>query len=446
MDRRKFIKNTLLTTGAGTLLQACGGSDSNIKKKNGKTKVVLIGVDGANWPTLDPLIEQGKLPFWKSLKEQTAWTNLETFRPTKSSVVWTSIATGKRMEKHGILDFTYLNKNNIEVPFSGAERREPAFWQILDSFKKKSIIVNWFVTHPPDKINGIMVSDVFRMVMYRKKDKMDQYKNSVHPGIYFHKLVKLGDRNYERVLKNAGIPDYPAKYTELHEGANFKNVPILKTFRALAVQDNFAATVAKELFRTKDFDMFASYIRMPDLIQHFSTRMFTKEYNKEVVEALKSGKMTPEKHKEVINNIAKIIEPAYTFAEDLIKNLMSFKKYEDAYFIICSDHGFSLYPGGYNHYDLPEHMTPPPGILMVKGPDVKTGHFSSPASVYDITPTILNLFNVPVGKNMDGKVLSSIFKKNRRIKYKTYKLKSQKKRDSKVDQDTMDQLKSIGYI
>jgi len=263
MRRREFIKNTLLVSSTAALAQACstGGTDSG-NPENKKVKVVLIGVDGANWPTLDPLIEKGHLPFWKKLKEETAWTEFKTFKPTKSSVVWTSIATGTSMLKHGILDFTFLDKNKIEVPYSNTERREPTLWQILSDYRKKSIIVNWFVSHPPDKIDGILVSDNFRRVVARPLDKIDEYKDSVYPSIYFHKLLNLGQRDYREVFKQTGLPDYPTQYEQLHPGTSFRDVPILQTYRSMAVQDHFVANITKELYRTKDFDLFATYIRM----------------------------------------------------------------------------------------------------------------------------------------------------------------------------------------
>ncbi|MCP5049177.1 MAG: hypothetical protein GY940_18555, partial [bacterium] len=406
------------------LLSGCNSGKTEPKNKK-KIKVVLIGIDGANWPTIDPLIEQGKLPFWKQLKEESAWGNLKTFRPTKSSVVWTSVATGKRMEKHGILDFTFLNKNNKPVPFSNAERREPAIWQILDSFNRKCIVINWFVSHPPDEIDGITISDNFRRVVARPPEKAEDYLESVQPTIYFRKLLKHANRNFSNVLERTGLPDYPQIYTELHSDKDFRDVPIMKTYRSLAAQDSFVANISQELYHTKEFDFFATYIRMPDLVQHFSARLFEKEYLEELIAALKGGTLSGEKRRETLLKISAILEPAYRFSEDFIKSLVSYKKYKDAYFIIASDHGFSLYPGGYNHYDLPEGMEPPPGILMIKGPGIQTGVLSS-ASVYDIAPTILTLFGLPVGKNMDGKVLNSALKSNRRAIFKTYKLDKNK--------------------
>ena len=445
MKRRDFIKNSLLMSGALLPVLSCS-SGSAVTDNKKKIKIVLIGVDGANWPTLDPLIEKGVLPFWKQLKEESAWANLKTFKPTKSSVIWTSIATGKKMEKHGILDFAFLDKNNIKVPFSNVERREPAIWQILNEYNKKCIVINWFCSHPPDEINGIVISDHFRRVVARAEEKIDNYIESVYPSIYFHKLIKYMQRDYREVFKETGLPDYPELYTQLHPDKDFRQVPILRSYRSMAKQDFFVTNISKELYRTKDFDLFATYIRMPDLVQHFSARMFDDKYTEELVAALKSKSLTKEQHDEVIRKIANIIEPAYKFAEDLLQTLITYKKYKDAYFIIVSDHGFTLYPGGYNHYGLPDEYEAPSGIFMIKGPGVRTGYLPA-ASVLDIAPTILNILDLPVGKNMDGIVLHQALKLNRKMKYNVYALKKKlKRKKSEADEEAMKELESLGYI
>jgi predicted AlkP superfamily phosphohydrolase/phosphomutase len=105
-------------------------------------KVLVLGFDGASWDTIEPLIQAGKLPILERLRSESAWGPLETFKPTKSPVIWTSIATGMTMEKHGILDFVYLKENDLPVPFENSERREPSIWQILDHFGKRSVVVS----------------------------------------------------------------------------------------------------------------------------------------------------------------------------------------------------------------------------------------------------------------------------------------------------------------
>ena len=86
---------------------------------------------------------------------------------------------------------------------------------------------------------------------------------------------------------------------------------------------------------------------------------------------------------------------------------------------------------------------------MALGPKVKKGRFGI-ASVYDIAPTILHMFNLPLGKKMDGRPLKEIFKFTRKTRYKTYiqrpYKRKRKKRDKEMDKKTLEEFKSLGYI
>jgi len=53
------------------------------------------------------------------------------------------------------------------------------------------------------------------------------------------------------------------------------------------------------------------------------------------------------------------------------------------------------------------------GVFIAYGPDIrKDGKELKNLVIYDITPTILHMFGLPVPKNMDGRVLIEIFEKN----------------------------------
>ncbi|RLI97343.1 MAG: hypothetical protein DRP00_04135 [Candidatus Aenigmatarchaeota archaeon] len=64
------------------------------------------------------------------------------------------------------------------------------------------------------------------------------------------------------------------------------------------------------------------------------------------------------------------------------------------------------------------------GIFIAYGPDIKdTGEDIGRARIVDLTPTILHMFNLEIPEDMDGKVLTNIFKPNspiakRPIKYR----------------------------
>ncbi len=69
-------------------------------------KVLLIGWDSADWEMIDPLLQSGQMPALAQLLKGGVRGNLATIQPVLSPMLWTSIATGKRADKHGICGFT----------------------------------------------------------------------------------------------------------------------------------------------------------------------------------------------------------------------------------------------------------------------------------------------------------------------------------------------------
>ena len=442
MKRRDFIKQSI-ALGAGLSAFYCG------KREKNSPRVVILGFDGANWPTIDPLIKKGKLPYLKKLKEESAWSYFKTFRPAKSSVVWTSIATGKSMLKHGIMDFYFLKKNRVKAPYSNSERREPTLWQILDSYGKRSVVNNWFASHPPDKINGIIVSDHFRRMLLKPQDKMINFRKSVSPRSYFDVLKKFAVPNYnfQQVQEKINVPNfkdiYMKKFSLKHINENF----ILKNYPAFLKMESLVEDVSYYLYNHSTFDFFATYFRLPDLTQHIVLRLMDEDIRNKLISAFKNNTVNPSLIEEATLKVSDILEPVYQYMEKIIKTFITNEKHKETYFFLMSDHGFSFYPGGYNHYNLPEGYEPPDGFFLAKGPGVKPGEYRD-ISVYDIVPTILYAFNLPVGIRMDGRPIKKIFKFSRKIKHKSYQLNKNKKleRDDSSDKDTLKELKTIGYI
>lgn len=429
-----------------SLLLGAGCGEKSVQIED--IRVVVIGFDGASWVTIDPLIKAGKLPFLKQLKESSAWADFKTVKPTKSNVVWTSIASGKTMLKHGILDFVYLKKKGIKVPFSKSNRLAPMLWQILDLYQKRSIVLNWWVSHPPDKINGVMISDHFRKIATTGREFLEEYRSSVYPPDRFDELVKFGDQNrkYLKVLKKTGLPDYIAMYYQHYPKRNHHKIPVLNVYPRLIKYDATIEAASRYLARREEFDFLATYFRFPDIIQHFVTQFVEKDFN----ERLSNLDFNAPDSEAFLNNatqkISELMEPAYQYMELILKQYMSNPKFKDAYFFIMSDHGFSLTPEGYDHYHLPTGFEPPDGFLIIKGPQIKKGKISH-ASIYDIAPTVLNLFNLPVGKNMDGRVLREIFNLKRKTRFRIYNLKKENvPNDERYNREALKELEALGYI
>ena len=70
-----------------------------------KNKVLLIGWDAADWEIIGPLIAKGQMPALKSVIDRGVYGNMSTMNPPYSPMLWSSVATGKTPDKHGVLGF-----------------------------------------------------------------------------------------------------------------------------------------------------------------------------------------------------------------------------------------------------------------------------------------------------------------------------------------------------
>ncbi len=100
------------------------------------------------------------------------------------------------------------------------------------------------------------------------------------------------------------------------------------------------------------------------------------------------------------------------------------------------------------------HINAPPGILLAKGPGIRQGVRINSAHIYDFLPTLLYLARIPIGRDMEGDVLKSIFEKqftmHRPVSYvDTHTHQEQKEETFAVqpgDSLIKDELKALGYI
>lgn len=122
-------------------------------------KIVIIGLDGATWNVVHPLISRGKLPAFRRLIENGSYGNLNSTIPPLSAPAWTSAFTGVNPGKHNIFDFFTIRNDTYELRnVTSNDRKVPAIWNILDAYKMTSGIFNIPMTYPPEAVNGFMVA------------------------------------------------------------------------------------------------------------------------------------------------------------------------------------------------------------------------------------------------------------------------------------------------
>lgn len=112
-------------------------------------RVAVIGLDGADWRVIDPLMAAGVLPNLARLVSLGRSADLVSFDPSYSPVVWTTIFSGRLPADHGITDWSTSH---------AANRRRAVLWEMLAAAGDASVVVNVPGTWPPTSIEGAMVA------------------------------------------------------------------------------------------------------------------------------------------------------------------------------------------------------------------------------------------------------------------------------------------------
>lgn len=126
------------------------------------TDIVVLGLDGATWDVLDPLIQQGRLPALQGAIDQGQAGELESTFPPITAPAWLSMATSQNPGKTGV--FYFLNRNNpdsFDFQSVGSDKfQSKSFWDVLTAQGYDVGVFNFPMLYPPYNLgeNGFMVS------------------------------------------------------------------------------------------------------------------------------------------------------------------------------------------------------------------------------------------------------------------------------------------------
>jgi tetratricopeptide (TPR) repeat protein len=153
-----------------------------------------------------------------------------------------------------------------------------------------------------------------------------------------------------------------------------------------------------------------------------------------------------------------VITGAYRFHDMMLERLLQLAGPQTTV-ILLSDHGFlsdHLRPRlGTSDFEEPAAWHRSHGILCMKGPGVLADERIYGTSLLDIVPTVLAVFGLPVGEDMDGKALIQAFETPPRIeRIPTWEKvpgeagmhPSDLRQDPVAAQQALHQLVELGYI
>lgn len=364
-------------------------------------------------------------------------------------------------------DFTYPKKIKNEIIYLFPDYKTELDWEIYqnkkdDFFKdlyrmteeRKKLFwyfyrMNWslffFVFIGTDRLQHFTCDEVDLLEYYRY---LDNFLGEVIKSIQGKNinLFLVSDHGFAKIKKRLTINSFLIKEKYLRP-LNDKKRNFLRTFGLNREK------IKETLIR---YNLIESYKKLPPIISHFFSKNIPGKTHPIYDFDLKNSKavmfgsgciyflggkkfIKQEIEEEIIRKLENLKNPDNgdniidkVFRKDEIYSGKYLNKAPDL--LILPKKGYSI-ENSISKYFIEEPQFKKAdhalnGIFLAYGPNIKVGKEIN-IKIYDVTPTILHIFNIPIPKDMDGRVLKEIFKKDselfkKKIIYKRYDNEKQK--------------------
>ncbi|MBN8644591.1 MAG: alkaline phosphatase family protein [Planctomycetes bacterium] len=366
-------------------------------------KLLVVGWDAADWKIIDPLMVMGRLPTLKALIDSGVRADLRTLEPRLSPLLWTSIATGKRADKHGILNFVEPDPAGTGLRLSTSTSRKcKALWNILSQSGIRTNVVGWYATHPAEPVLGTVVSNLLFEGVPRQSPGSDADwplpPQTVHPDALREAISDL--RLHPAEVARAELGAF---------GAAIESLPDSDPRPAL-MQKLLAQAASVQNIATWLLDPETKYegVLPAEVTFVFNEAVDVFGHHFMQYRAPKMPHVSDADH-EVYRHV---MEGIYQVQDMMLARLLELSGPETTV-IVLSDHGFHsdhLRPAvspsvNDEHAAMDATWHRELGILVMAGPGIARAATLHGPTLLDIAPTILTLLGLPIGADMDGRPL-----------------------------------------
>ncbi len=397
-------------------------------------KVALVGLDGADWRVLQPMVDGGELPAFSRMMKEGASGSLASFPDSNSAVIWTSIYTGAVPSAHGVLDFY-----RIDLAGMGSDGVFPVhrsyFKELADILAKLGLAER-------------------RMINRYSVHALPIWEIADHAGMtlgivdgYFYSFPALVPSRPESYVLAYGLDGYaqdPAG-KKMEEVELFAQPPSLfRQLRPLFDLPDFewqSAAALRLLAQRPQPKLLNIYTHEPDVVQHLLWKWYQPRFFLGVDEA---------EIREKGDRIPAMQRDFDAFLGKLLAGLDP-----ETVLVVASDHGHA--PTILHGDFFTQHRHGPPGILLMMGGPVKPGTVIQGAGVLDLYPTMLYLLGLPVPEDVAGKVLLDAIDPGFVRRHPVRTIPSYEgwgparglpgsRKESGQDERELDKLRSLGYL
>jgi len=249
-------------------------------------RTIIIGLDGMPYGLMDEFAQDGTMPNFGALTEESVFRQMASSIPEVSSVAWSSVITGTNPGEHGVFGFTDVAPGTYRTTFPNYNNlKAQTFWEREGS--GRAVIINVPTTFPAREMNGVHIAGFVALDLERST-----YPRSLVP--------TLQDMDYRVDVDSQ----------KAHETLGFFLRDLDKTLQA-------RIDVYRHLWREGDWETFVLVFTGTDRLAHFLWDAYEDESH--------------EHHEAFLDHFRQVDEVIGEIADNLSG--------DDA-LIMLSDHGF----------------------------------------------------------------------------------------------------------
>ncbi|NOZ49231.1 MAG: hypothetical protein GXP37_04175 [Chloroflexi bacterium] len=118
----------------------------------------VLGLDGATWDLLDPLMAAGHLPHLQTVLQAGVRAPLRSTYPPVTALAWPSFYTGVNAGKHGVFSFVHRDHQGKQQVTGASHVQAPAIWELLAGTQLSVGVMGMPITYPASAPTGFALS------------------------------------------------------------------------------------------------------------------------------------------------------------------------------------------------------------------------------------------------------------------------------------------------
>lgn len=227
-------------------------------------KVSMIGLDGATFALLKPLMDSGVMPFLRRFLQEGVHGDLLSTRNPLTPPAWISMITGRSPHVHGIYDFlrpATLEDGSVFLKVNDSrDIRSEVIWSIAQRSGRRATSLNFYGMSPPPPIDGYLISG---FVPWK------HLRHAMYPTGLFDTIKQMPDFDYKNLAMDIG--EEKKCVQGLLEGEHEDWIKLQSD------RDTAWAQICCRLMESDRTDLTALVLDGPDKIQHLFWRFVDPE-------------------------------------------------------------------------------------------------------------------------------------------------------------------------